>query len=197
MTTTEMLRGRLENKPGVIGATCITRTGRYFDFVDPQPDQIHHDDIAWGLAHANRFGGQVKPGVRAYNVAHHSWLASDIVAPEIAFQALMHDAAEAYTGDMIGPLKQLCPDFKAVEKRVEAAIFAKYGLPPVLSPEVKHADLVLLRTEQRDLTSGAGDSWNGLDQWIPLGERIMPWGPRLAAHRWLERFHKLTDGRFR
>lgn len=191
MTTAEILKGRLENKPGVIGATVITRSGRYFDFIDPQPDQIDIEDLAWGQAMTCRFGGQLRPGVPFYSVAQHARLVASIVPPDHRFAALLHDAAEAYTGDMVGPLKQLCPDFKAVEKRVEAAIFAKFGVPQPLDPSIKHADLRLLRTEQRDLTSGHAESWNGLDAYPPLAEPIFPETPVVAATRWLAAFAEL------
>jgi hypothetical protein len=185
MTTTDDLRARLENKPGVIGASIITRTGRYFDFLDPQPDMIHAVDLAWGQGMTCRFGGQ---SLEFYSVAQHARSVSYLVPEEHAFAGLMHDAAEAYIGDMVGPLKQLCPDFKDIEKRVEAAIFAKYGIPLPMDPCIKHADLRMLRTEQRDLTAGAGRNWNGLDDWPPLEERIIPWAPDVAAQMWLHRF---------
>lgn len=185
MTTTDILRGRLENKPGVIGATIITRSGRYFDFIDPQPDQIDAEDLAWGQAMTCRFGGQLKPGVLFYSVAQHARLVASVVPYEHALAALLHDAAEAYTGDMVGPLKQLCPDFKAVEKRVEAAIFAKFGVSLPLDPCIKQADLRLLRTEQRDLTAGAAENWNGLDDFEPLPDAIVPQAPGEAARAWL------------
>lgn len=191
MTTADTLRARLENKPGVIGATIITRSGRYFDFVDPKPEQIATEDLAWGQAMTCRFGGQ---SLHFYSVAQHARLVSEIVPPGHAFAALMHDAAEAYVGDMVGPLKQLCPDFKAIEKRVEAAIFAKYGIALPLDPCIKHADLRLLRTEQRDLTSGTGDDWNGLDAYPPLETGIVAEPPYLAARRWLSAFHRLSGG---
>lgn len=188
MTTTDILRARLEDKPGVIGATIITRTGRYFDFIDPQPDQIDVEDLAWGQALTCRFGGQLKPGVEFYSVAQHARLVASVVPFEHALAALLHDAAEAYTGDMVGPLKQLCPDFKAHEKRIEAAIFARFGVPLPLDPCVKQADLRLLRTEQRDLTAGAADNWNGLDAYEPLPEPIQPQSPAVAAAGWLTAF---------
>lgn len=188
MTTTEILKARLENKPGLVGASMITRTGRYFDFIDPQPDQIHIEDIAWGQANTCRFGGQ---SLFFYSVAQHARLVSDNVPLAHRFPALMHDAAEAYTGDMVGPLKQLCPDFKAIEKRIEGAIFAKFGIEAPLDPCIKHADLRLLRTEQRDLTSGAGANWNGLDDYEPLDSRIIPESPAAAAEKWLAAFKRL------
>lgn len=185
MTTAEMLK----SKPGVRGATIITRSGHYFDFLDPKPETIHIEDIAWALAFTCRFGGQ---SLFYYSVAQHSILVSEIVSPELRFAALMHDAAEAYAGDIVGPLKQLLPDYKVVEKRVEAAVAERFGFPVEMSPEIKHADLRLLRTEQRDLTSGHADNWNGLDEYPPLKQTIMPMSPESAAHAFLNRFHTLT-----
>lgn len=185
MTTAEMLK----SKPGVRGATIITRSGQYFDFLDPKPETIHIDDIAWALAFTCRFGGQ---SLHYYSVAQHSILVSEIVSPELRFAALMHDAAEAYAGDVVGPLKQLLPDYKIVERRVEAAVAERFGLPVEMSPEIKHADLRLLRTEQRDLTSGHADNWNGLDAYPPLKQRIIPMNPTEAAEAFLDRFHVLT-----
>lgn len=185
MTTAEMLK----SKPGVVGATIITRSGHYFDFLDPKPETIHIEDIAWGLAYTCRFGGQ---SLQFYSVAQHSCLVADAVEIEHRFAALMHDAAEAYIGDIVGPLKQLLPDYKVVEKRVEAAIAAKFGLPLTMAPEIKHADLRLLRTEQRDLTSGHADSWNGLDAYKPLQQTIHGWKPEEAAEMFLRKFERLS-----
>lgn len=189
MTGTDIIRAERQGRPGVVGATIITHSGLYFDFADPKPEQIVVQDIAWGLANTCRFNGQCN---RFYSVAQHSVLASHIVPPEHALAALLHDAAEAYTGDMVKPLKNLLPDFKIVEARVEAAIFDKFGLPHEMSPEIKLADLRLLRTEQRDLTAGAGDNWNGLDEYEPLPERIIAFAPWRAYRYWFERFWALT-----
>lgn len=189
MTTAEILRSRIAGKPGVIGATIILKSGGYFDFVDPDPATIHIGDIAWGLANTCRFGGQC---LHFYSVAQHSVLVSELVPKEDAFAALMHDAAEAYTGDMVGPLKQLCPDFKVIEQRVEAAIADRFNLPPVLPDSVKRADLRALRTEQRDITSGRRDSWNGLDAYPPDARRIQPLRPRAARGLFLQRFAQVA-----
>lgn len=93
---------------------------------------------------------------------------------------------------MVGPLKQLIPEFKAIEKRIETVIFAKFGIALPLDPCIKHADLRLLRTEQRDLTSAAGDNWNGLDEFEPLAETIYGQSPEDAAYDWLDRYKALT-----
>lgn len=187
MTTAQ----NLKSKPGVRGATVITRSGHYFDFLAPQAETIEIEDIAWGLAYTCRFGGQ---SLEFYSVAQHSVLVSETVPEHLALVGLMHDAAEAYVGDVVGPLKQLLPDYKAVEKRVEHAIARRFGLPLDMPPAIKHADLRLLRTEQRDVTAGNGEDWNGLDAYPPLAQKIVPWRPEFAALKFLTRYRELVVG---
>ncbi len=127
-------------------------------------------------------------------MAQHSILVSQNVPDDLAFDALMHDAAEAYIGDVVAPLKQLLPDFKVVEDRVEAAIAQKFGLTLPLHHAIKYADLRLLRTEQRDITAGKSHNWNGLDQYPPLNEAIVPWSPIEAAALFLLRYDELKKG---
>jgi len=187
MTTAQTLK----SKTGVVGATIILKTGRYFDFLSPQPDMIHIEDIAQGLSQTARFGGQA---LNFYSVAQHSVLVSSIVPDELKFAALMHDAAEAYIGDIVGPLKQLLPDYKVIESRVEEAVCARFGLQlsDIKHPEIKRADLRLLRTEQRDLTSGAADEWNGLSKYPPLEQTIEPLDWLSACSEFLIEFGKLA-----
>ncbi len=193
MTTTDTLRARLENKPGVLGATITLHGGGYFDYLNPASSEIRITDIARGLSNTCRFGGQANHGDGFYSVAQHSVIVSLLVEPEHAFAGLMHDAAEAYVGDMVGPLKQLCPDYKAVEKRVEEAVLAHFGLSLPLDPSIKRADLRALRTEQRDLTSGSGDNWNGLDAFEPWSEVIVPMSPAASYAYFMARFAALKS----
>lgn len=197
MTTTDMLRARLSGKPGLRGATCTLASGGYFDFIDPKPETIFIEDIAAGLAKAARFGGQSRrptdgPFGCFYSVAQHSILVAEMVQPEHRFAALMHDAAEGYMGDVVGPLKQLIPDFKVIERRVEAVVFARFGIATPLDASIKHADLRALRTEQRDLSTGRGHNWNGLDEFEPHFAVIEPWAPEHAFWRFMDAFERLA-----
>ena len=179
--------------PGVLGATITLRGGGYFDFLAPHLSPIRITDIAAGLANTCRFGGQCRA---FYSVAQHSVLVAcmvEEVEPDLAFAALMHDASEAYTGDMVKPLKLICPDFKAVEERVEAAIATTFGLPQGKMPAaIKHADLRALRTEQRDLTSGHKEDWSGLNAYAPHPDTIHPLGPVLAEVAFLAAFRRFA-----
>lgn len=173
-------------------STIKTRAGHYFDFLNPDPAMVRIEDIAAGLSKTCRFHGQTEG---FYSVAQHSFLASYIVPEEDAFAALMHDAAEAYTGDIAKPLKELLPDFKVIERRVEAAVFSAFGIPEKLPPSVKHADLILLATEQRDLMGAASHRWTYTEGIQPLERRILPWPHELAHDCFMTRFRQLCQKR--
>lgn len=123
-----------------------TYTGRHFNYAEPSLDDICIGDIAHALSQINRFCGHT---LWPYSVAQHSIGASYIVPPEFAFEALMHDAHEAYVSNMMSPLKHMLPDYKQVEANVEVMVRLHYGLPLRMSAEVKHADLVMLATEKK------------------------------------------------
>lgn len=82
----------------------LTATGRRLDLTGSTPDDIDLLDLARGLSRSCRFAGQT---TEYYSVAQHSVLASYHVPPEDALHALLNDAAEAYLGDLTGPLKRL------------------------------------------------------------------------------------------
>lgn len=147
----------------------LTASGRQFDPIDPQPDMIDLVDIATGLSNECRFAGQCK---FFYSVAQHSVLVSQHVPPQHAWEALLHDAAEAYIKDIPAPIKRLLPDYRALEHKIESAIRARFGLPQTQTPSIKHADLMLLATERRDLMPDTGDAWPMIEGIAPLDKRI-------------------------
>ena len=169
-----------------------TSTGKHIDFVNITPDQICIEDIARGLSNECRFAGQLES---FYSVAQHSVYVSQIVPPEYALEALLHDAAEAYIKDIPSPLKAMLPDYKAVEKRIEAVIRENFGLPPVMTVDVHYADLVMLATEKRDFEIDPGGHWPMLDSAPPHDDIIIqPLTPPQAYHQFMARFEILTRG---
>jgi 5'-deoxynucleotidase YfbR-like HD superfamily hydrolase len=106
------------------GPTIMLASGKLFDFLDPHGSDFGIDDIAHGLAHVCRYAGQCRA---FYSVAEHSMLVADTVS-EFAYEALLHDAAEAFIGDVTRPFKQLLPDYKRIEATIEDAMIGRFGL---------------------------------------------------------------------
>jgi hypothetical protein len=166
--------------------TILLASGRYFDFTAPTPITIN--EVSHGLSNICRFTGHSS---EFYSVAQHSVLVSYLVPPKLAMWGLLHDAAEAVMGDMSSPLKKLLPQYKELENRVEEVILRGFGLHGTKPPEIKHADLVALRTEQRDLMRKEGGMWINLDGIEPVPSPIIPLKPLNAEVMFLSRYHYL------
>lgn len=168
--------------------TIMLASGSYFDLEDPGSSEFGIDDIAHALAHICRYTGHCRT---FYSVAQHSVLVSSVLPDEHAFAGLMHDAAEAFIGDVSSPLKVLLPDYKRIEERIESAVFARFGLAAKLPQCVKDADRLLLRTEQRDMMGADGHLWSFTEGTEPLAERIDPLPPGEAKELFLRRYGEL------
>ena len=162
-----------------------TYTGRQFYPLDPQQDQVDIEDIAHGLAYQCRFNGQTR---HFYSVAQHSLIVAGLVPKRFRLAALLHDAAEAYMGDMVKPLKQLFPMFSAIEAKVMAAIGARYGIIDFEDRAIKRADLVALAMEKRDLMPNSTEAWRSLKGIVPSPMRITPLSPQEAKALFLAVF---------
>lgn len=171
----------------------LTAGGSYFNFLDPDGSDIEVTDIAHALANIPRFGGHTR---KFYSVAQHSVLVSHILPADLQFVGLMHDAAEAYLLDIPSPLKQLLPDYKVIEARVEQAVADRFGFSLPLPRSVKVADLILLATEQRDLMPAHDDEWALIANVTALPTTIEAWSPEKARHEFLHRFNKLTGSAY-
>lgn len=165
-------------------------SGNYFDYEDPWSCEFTIEDIATGLSKICRYNGHCKG---FYSVAEHSVYVSMIVPPAYAFQALMHDAPEAFVGDMAGPLKQLLPDYKYYEKMAEDAVLSRFGIQGNLHPEVKKADLIMLLTEQKQLMRRPDDVWPCTAGLEPADITIVGMMPTEAEAFFLARYHHLLE----
>jgi 5'-deoxynucleotidase YfbR-like HD superfamily hydrolase len=114
---------------------------------------------------------------------------------EFALEFLLHDAAEALLGDVATPLKVMLPDYKVIEHRVEAAIAKKFGTSFPMLPEVKVVDTRMLKTEVINLMPQAAQEWECLKGVKPYPITLIPWEPRMAKQKFLERYYELTKGK--
>ncbi len=165
-------------------------SGKKFYYDNPTLDSICIEDIAHSLSQQDRYVGHTS---EPFFVANHCVLVSRNLPEPLKFEGLMHDAAEAYLGDVNSILKQLLPDYKIIEKRVEALVFEKFGLAYPMNKEVKNMDLRLLATELRDFMPC--DDWKELEQegYPPLPEKIIPWGQEYCKYIFLQEFHLLNQ----
>jgi 5'-deoxynucleotidase YfbR-like HD superfamily hydrolase len=167
-----------------------TFQGNRFFLTNPHIDDVAIEDIAHGLAYQCRFNGQTK---EFYSVAQHSLMVMSLVPVEHQFSALLHDAAEAYLGDMVKPLKNLFPEFSVIEARVMEIIGHRFGLDLAhLDPSIKQADWIALATEKRDLMPHSVESWDYLQGIAPLPEAIRAMPPQDAKIAFLDAFERCT-----
>lgn len=143
-----------------------TYTGKQFHLFDPRAEDICIEDIAHALSLICRYTGHVQ---RFYSVAEHSVLVCGVVGSRLRDQgivgeralgivkwALLHDAAEAYVGDMARPLKHQ-PEmalFRETEARIMEVISAKFGLVGGEPTIVRAVDTEIIGTEARGLKHG-------------------------------------------
>lgn len=171
-----------------------TYTGKRFYPTAPRQEDVDLNDIAHALSLLCRYNGHVKT---FYSVAEHCvhlsrWIWNETLDANLARWALLHDAGEAYIGDMIRPLKVHMPEFRAVDDRVTATIAAAFDLDgPIgqfglaLPDEVKHADTRILLDEKAALLSTPPGAWV-VDELEPLGVPISGgWTPGYAEEQYL------------
>lgn len=191
MITTAQLSGAKSER----GFNQCTASGLPFWVGDPRPEDIRITDIAAQLSRACRFGGALRDEVDFYSVAQHCCLVSDHCPPAWRLEGLLHDAHEAYIGDMLKPVKLQVPAWKALEGRVELAVRRRFGLPDKTSPEVKAQDVRAVVTEHQQLQVVTGlVDWGPIDEVTPWPETIDPWPPRIAREQFMMRFRRYYEG---
>ena len=169
-----------------------TASGRQYHFLNPQQDEICIEDIAFALSNKCRFSGHTQ----FYSVAEHSIAVSMRLPKHLRLAGLLHDAAEAYLGDIPSPLKACLPDFQEIEARNEIAIEKKFGL--VLSKEdqkiIKQADLQALYNEAAILLPSGGKTWSMFSSGTWKTDSIYPlcmW-PEDAFKKFMYAYHSVV-----
>lgn len=168
-----------------------TFTGRQFWPLDPRPEDVDPVDVAHALSLQCRYNGMVRT---FYSVAEHCVLMSLAVAPEHALHALLHDATEAYVGDMVRPLKNHMPAYRAAEDLVWAAVAERFDVDPTIPDQVHDADARIVLDERAALLSASPAPW-AVDHLAPLGVAIHGWAPQQAEDAYLARLNHLLEQR--
>ena len=170
-----------------------TYTGLKFNPLKPDQKKIRIEDIAHQLSLTCRFGGSVG---RMLSVAQHSVLVSMYLEREghgmdTALWGLLHDAAEAYVGDLVVGVKSLFPDFKIMEDNILQAIISKYGLPWPMPKIVHEWDTIIGCNEAFSFIRGGSPKFYGID---PVQKVYMSyWESKFAEEAFLERFDLLES----
>lgn len=179
--------------------TMILQNGKYFDLWNPDPAAIDLGTIAGPLSRICRFGGQCP---RFYSVAEHCCYLYDAAEKSPMFErlsrslrvhfratCLFHDAAEAFIGDVIRPLKsalwisalrdkdapaglaisedeEIIGSVKEMEARVIGAVFNSLGIlsPGAFWRELDELESLLLRVERLSFWKDDGVKWTGETQ---------------------------------
>ncbi len=180
-----------------------TATGRYIDFLKPDPGQIVIEDIAWALSRLPRFVGHTSDWQPLSVAAHSMWVAAYVYektgSPLAALHGLLHDAHKAFTGDIPGPLKMI-PAIRAaldpIEARLQFAICKALQLPALVEEHAKvieQADCQALAKEARHHLQSGAKNWEFLpapdDTAINI-QTARPSVPQITFNQFME-FYKL------
>jgi len=196
-----------ERRQGRRVTWMLTATGATVDLRFMAQDTISLPDIAHHLAKTDRYCGACS---RHYSVAEHSLLVCDLLeheynerSPSVLMAALMHDAHEAYTGDVTSPMKQLLGDaWRGVEGRIQRDVLRRFGLVTAFTAardRIQWADMTALATERAALLPDSGPEWPVMRTHTPAAWVDFAAQARFTWHDWrqafLDRFAELQFAR--
>lgn len=169
-------------------AVMITYSGRTVDLERPDFSRFEIEDVARPLAYQCRFVGNTRA---FYSVAQHCVLASFLAPKGFAYDALMHDCEEAFTGDWPTPWKvRIGRDaIRAAIEPLKQALARRFDFRHPEPHAVKLSDQRALATELRDLCAPHRVNWRDLPP--PAPESIVPMQPDEALAAFLDRYHTL------
>ncbi len=157
---------------------------------NPTEEMINIDDIASSLSKICRFGGNIP---EFYSVAQHTLLVVELAPQMLKKAAMLHDAPEAYLGDVIKPLKHLIKDlYTPLEDKFERLIFKKYGVSPHDMGLIKQYDMQALTIEHEYLRGIDKTKFEEYSKKLCNGATSeMCWNPFYAKRMFLKEFERL------
>lgn len=178
-----------------------TCTGKLIDLTAPTVADIDIRDIARSLSNLSRFTGHVG----FYSVAEHSVGAAaltqffairemkaveenPLLSAEAFKAGLLHDATEAYLGDVSSPLKSILPEYKRLEEQFHEVITERFRIH-TFKVQTEHGVVDLVKAADMAMLELERQRFFGL-------ERDPAWPGFLPGYE-IERdtFDELTDGR--
>ena len=171
-----------------------TYTGKKFDLFRCVAEDVCIEDIAHALSMQCRFVGHCK---KFYSVAEHSVWVSRLCQPENAMWGLLHDAAEAYLGDVSRPLKQneTMIAYRNAEAKVMELVCRRFGLFLEEPKDVKLADSSMLAFEARNLfRTPPVDDWDRQYPILSDNQRVEGWLPGDAEVWFIDRYYEIKKG---
>jgi hypothetical protein len=188
---------KVKKEPGLIH----TISGREINLMRLRAEDVDITDIAWGLGRTLRYGGHIRED---WSVAHHCIVMSYLVPKKFALEALLHDAAEAYVGDIIWPVKSLFPDIELFENELTLTIMEAFDVHTpfkqnrdgavyyVKSDIVAEADRMLLEHECNSMDRGGTFIPEVEASWLLAVDSHMEYW-FAAQYAYLQRYEQLTN----
>lgn len=178
-----------------------TTSGTMIDLLDVKPKDVSLQDIAHGLSNQCRYNGHTK---RFYSVAEHCVRLANISLklhpnkPDMAMYLLLHDASEAYVGDIVYHLKALLPHYRHIEEEIQKVIMAKYKVDHVLEDVVTSAcchalDRRISYDEMKQLMPSLDPTFKK-EGVFPLRIKAkLGWSPKVAKKKYLDTYIKINN----
>lgn len=183
--------------------TVETITGKVVHLLQPHPGTIVFEDIAYPLSRIARYNGHTL-GTFQYSVAQHSlwcaWIAQKYfkTPPATTLKVLLHDAHEAYTGDLVTPLKRQLDRIDDIQTGLQDVIHQALNVSPCTAEELEVISIVdgwAIAVESHHLRNNRGKH---LDVPMPEDKLFKVWGepvvPMHAYRMFVQAFARLASG---
>ena len=142
-----MINDQETTQPIGTDSNIWTNSKGWISALNPRTEDIGIGDIVSGLSCIPRWSGQLFGGPSPvwWTVGHHTLKLLETAVRNgeplpLLREIFMHDAAEAYVGDMTRGIKKNLPKYIEIELGFARAISSKFGTPSVMSDECREYD---------------------------------------------------------